>query len=340
MGEEVALFRPSFNAAVKVETRTERLSGDAGYLLLREAMKRTGIIDYLCQRLSDPRDRTRIEHSMAELLRASLAMIAQGWIDQADAARLRDDPLLSIAGSDRRGLGAGGKALASQASFSRLLDRLAGKDNAAIIDAAPLRLAATRIRSANRSHLPRLCTIDIDGLPLPAHGHQAGSAFNGHVGARIHYPLIASCAESGDMLAALLREGNAGPAKQAAQWIPKLVSQAQGQLARKIQVRLDAGFTDGKTLAALDEHGIDYVGRQTLLSLRLLAYQLMHVLRCLLERATKTGWSLRRLRERILKSAARVQGKARELVVILERRAAKAWRKLLPTLERLKAAPG
>jgi len=35
MGGTLLLFRPSFNASVRVETRTVRLSGDAGFLVLR-----------------------------------------------------------------------------------------------------------------------------------------------------------------------------------------------------------------------------------------------------------------------------------------------------------------
>jgi len=460
MGETLSLFQPSFNASVHVETRTERLSGDAGFLLLREVLDGSGIIDELVGRLHDPRCPERVEHSLPELLRAAVAMIAQGWGDQGDAARLRDEPLLALAGSDRRGVAAAGKALASQASFSRLLDLLARPQNAAVLDTAPMRLAGRRLQAAHRRRRQRVMTIDVDGLPLAVHGEQPGSAFNGHVGARIHYPLIASCAESGDMLAGLLRPGNAAPAAEAAVWIPRVVAQAHRHLAQQVRVRLDAGFTDGATLAALEAEGIGYLGRlrenaalsrlfdphrtrgpgrpaayprewveestyqagswpaprrvvmviqehpaelfrrvffivtnlpaerytgeqilalyrrrgkaeghmgelkdvigtslpctsrgrasaatvlarsQALLSLRLLAYELLHTLRAQLAAATGDGWSLRRLRERVLKAAARLQRHARRLHVILERRAARLWRLLLRQQARWRLAPG
>ena len=38
MSETLSLFQPSFNRSVRVETRTERLSGGAGFLLLRASM--------------------------------------------------------------------------------------------------------------------------------------------------------------------------------------------------------------------------------------------------------------------------------------------------------------
>ena len=458
MGETLSLFQPSFNASVRVETRTERLSGDAGFLLLREVLDDTGLIDHLAGELHDPRCPERVVHSLPELLRAAVAMIAQGWGDQGDAQRLRDDPVLALAGSDRRGVAAAGKALASQSTFSRLLDLLAQPGNREVIDAAALELAARRRAAAGRTPAP-VMTVDVDGLPLAAHGEQPGSDYNGHVGARIHYPLIASCAETGDMLAGLLRLGNAAPGAQAAGWIPSLVETLRRRgLARQVCCRLDAGFTDGATLEALEQAGIGYLGRlrdnaaldrhfdphrrrgpgrpaerprewteetvyaagswprkrrvvmviqehpaelfrrcfyivtnlpaathsgaqvlalyrrrgkaeghmgelkdtigtslpctsrgrasdaevfaraQALLSLRLLAYELLHVLRAQMEAATGRGWSLRRLRERVLKAAARVQRHARRLHVILERRGARLWRQLLRRRHRWRLA--
>jgi hypothetical protein len=79
--------------------------------------------------LEDPRDPRRITHSLPALLRASVAMIAQGWGDQSDAARLHDDPVLAIAANDRSGVGAAADALASQATFSRCLDLLSREKN-------------------------------------------------------------------------------------------------------------------------------------------------------------------------------------------------------------------
>ena len=55
MGETLSLFGPSFNGSVRVETRSEHLSGDAGFLLLREVLDDTGFIDHLVGRLHDPR---------------------------------------------------------------------------------------------------------------------------------------------------------------------------------------------------------------------------------------------------------------------------------------------
>lgn len=79
---------------------------------------------------------------------------------------------------------------------------------------------------------------------------------------------------------------------------------------------------------------------QARLALRLLAYGLVHVPRAHMEATTRQSWSLRGVRGRLLKAAARVQRHARRLVVILERRAAAQCRALLKRLTRLMLEPG
>lgn len=168
-------------------------------------------------------------------------MVVQGVGNHSDVERLRADPLLAITSSPARGQAAAGQALASQPTLARLLDILAGADNQVIIDGAAMQLAGQRLRAANHGRRRRRITIDIDGLPLLAHGEQPGSAYNGHVGERVYDPLVAPCAETGDLLGARLTE---------------LVAAARSHLAETVQVRLGAGFCDGATLDALDAEGV------------------------------------------------------------------------------------
>ncbi len=63
-----------------------------------------------------------------------------------------------------------------------------------------------------------------------------------------------------------------------------------------------------------------------------------HAGRCLLEAATKEGWSLRRFRERVLRAAARVIVSGRRLTMIIGEAFAKSWQRLWPQLERLRYA--
>ena len=69
-----------------------RLSSDGGVLALREVERRLGIADRLAACLDDPRNPEGIRHSLAEIIRFRLLMMAAGYEDGNDAATLRQDP--------------------------------------------------------------------------------------------------------------------------------------------------------------------------------------------------------------------------------------------------------
>ena len=52
---EILQIRPSFNRSLRLETRCEWLSADTGALVQREMMDRSGLIDWLTERLHDAR---------------------------------------------------------------------------------------------------------------------------------------------------------------------------------------------------------------------------------------------------------------------------------------------
>src|SRR6185503_1050436 len=91
------------------------LSSDGGVLALREVEKRLRIADRLAACIDDPRAPDQITHTLADIIRFRLLMIADG----NDASRLRRDPLFKMAldraPSDRE--------LCSQPTLSRLENR-------------------------------------------------------------------------------------------------------------------------------------------------------------------------------------------------------------------------
>ena len=68
--------------------------------------------------------------------------------------------------------------------------------------------------------------------------------------------------------------------------------------------------------------------------LNLLAYEVVHAGRCLMEAATGDGWSLRRMRERVLKAAARVLMHGRRVTMVVAETAAAYWNLLWLALEK------
>ncbi|BDA87240.1 hypothetical protein Sa4125_47820 (plasmid) [Aureimonas sp. SA4125] len=64
------------------------LSSDGGLLLLREAEQRLKVADRLALCVCDPRDPTLITHSLADIIRFRMLMIAAGYEDGNDASAL------------------------------------------------------------------------------------------------------------------------------------------------------------------------------------------------------------------------------------------------------------
>jgi hypothetical protein len=477
------LFGLEFNGSLRVEARPERLTSEAGAVVLREVLERLGLVGWLTRRLHDPRDPALITHPLAELLRTALLLLGQGWRDQDDADTLRADAVLRLAVSDRRGIGplapspAGAgppppknpavpAGLASQPTLSRLMRLLSTPANRRVLRDALLEGAARRIRGGRRGHRFRYLTIDVDSLPIEVHGHQPGSEHHGHYHARIYHPLIASIAETGDLIDAQLREGNVHTATGSVEFLEPLLDRVERDLCQVAAVRMDAGFPEETLLHALEARGTPYVARvrnnavldrmaapwlkrpvgrppaeprtwfheqtyrattwsrarrvvlvvlerpdelflhhfwlitnwtadqmdgaallamyrqrgtaeghmgelmdvlapalssaprpkghyrgteptqrvapgdafaqnEVRLLLNVLAYQLVHATRVLVETATHEGWSLRRVRERVLRVAARVLVHGRRATLVLGETAARLWRILWPRMAAL-----
>lgn len=78
---------------------------------------------------------------------------------------------------------------------------LAKEENREVLHRALVRQTSRRLRAQQpRGEKLKQVTVDVDGLPVEVHGHQEGSAYNGHYGVRMYHPIVASLAETGDLL--------------------------------------------------------------------------------------------------------------------------------------------
>ena len=73
------------------------LSSDAGLLTLREVVLRLDVAERLVAGIDDPRDPARTVHSVADILRFRMLLIAAGYKDGIDANSLRVDPVFDLA---------------------------------------------------------------------------------------------------------------------------------------------------------------------------------------------------------------------------------------------------
>jgi hypothetical protein len=267
MGEvQGTLFPLEFNHSLKLRSTPEGLTADAGAVLLREVGERLGLWKLLEEALADSRDPELITHPFGELLRTAVLLAAQGWSSQRDVDFLRLDPAFRLAVSKRRGEspllarrhGREPEGLASQPTLSRLMAALSESENRKALVEVLCAWAAHRA-GLSREFPREEITVDLDSLPTEVHGHQPGSAYNGHYRCCCFHPLVVSW-EFGDFLGGMLREGNVHTSTDALEFILPYLGWAAG-FAKRVWLRMDAGFPSEPFLSALEKQGHRYVAR-------------------------------------------------------------------------------
>jgi hypothetical protein len=222
MGEGQGWFwEPTFNRSIKVRKSDQRLSGDAGLLLIREADHRLSLTADLAASMHDPRDAQKTRYTLVELLRQRIYALVQGHRAQDDQDRLAHDVAMKMATWDRPGRRVAHERLASQPTHSRLVDALAAaKASRQALRNALATCVLRHQRAAGGDHAVRQGTLDLDSFPIVLHGEQIGGAYNGYYLDRIYHPLVASFAAGGDydsprlgdgFVHAILRQGRACP---------------------------------------------------------------------------------------------------------------------------------
>ena len=88
-------------------------------------------------------------------------------------------------------------------------------------------LALCRLWMSNQRRRRKRLMIDVDGLPVQVHGQQPGSEYHGYYQQRMYHALVASCAESGDLIDGTLRVGAAGSADGALPFIHSVVERCR-----------------------------------------------------------------------------------------------------------------
>lgn len=275
MGEgKKPFFEPSFNRAIKVRGGDDRLTSDAGTLLLREADQRLDLTQSLAAKLYDRRKPEKIRYQMVELLRERLYALAQGYDAQDDLDELAHDPALRLAVWDRRGPHLQQERLGSQPTQSRLLAALGNyKPNTEALRETLADWPARHLRAAGKDRAARHITVDIDSFPIQAYGQQAGAKHNGYYGEVVFHPLVASFSVGGDydgfqnglrlgqgFIHAVLRAGNVHTANGGNRFFLETARKAK-QLGYVAELRFDAGFASGTILDRLTDENIHFLAR-------------------------------------------------------------------------------
>jgi hypothetical protein len=275
MGESQArLFEPEFNRSVKVCTSDDRLTSDAGLLLVREADHRLGLTEHLVGRMVDHRRQDRIRYELVELFRERLYALALGYSAQDDADRLAHDPAMKLAAWNRPGQQPLEERLASQPTQSRLLDMLTRNNaNRAALRDGLAECCVRHLRAGGGDTAARRVTLDIDSFPITVYGRRPGAAYNGHYGETVYHPLVASYSVAGDYDAmrdghrlgngfvhVILRQGQVHTAQGVRRFLQETLRLAK-PLGYVCDVRLDAGYIQGSVTDELTEENVRFLGR-------------------------------------------------------------------------------
>jgi hypothetical protein len=217
---------------VEITTSTGLLSADAGLLPIRQLDERLGFTARLAAALDDPRDPTRIEHSVAEMLRARLYGILAGYEDQNDHDLLRTDPVFQLVAGRSPG-----DALASQPTLSRFENAVSIKSLKRLRDVLIDQFIASFATP------PRHLLFDLDAVDDPTHGHQQLTLFHGYYEQYQYFPLIITCEQNDAIVMASLRHGTAHAALGADDDLEYLVGRLRAVWPNvQIEARGDAGF--------------------------------------------------------------------------------------------------
>ena len=225
-------------------------SSDAGLTLLREVERRADLAGVVARCLPDPREPVKVRHSLEDIIRFRIMMIAAGYEDGNDAADLRDDPAFKLALERDPETGA---ALCSQPTISRM-ENLA--DRRALI-----RMAHEMVRfyCASFARAPRQIVLDIDDTFDTVHGHQQLRLFNAYYDEYGFQPIVVFDGE-GRLVGALLRPARRPTGKEAAAHIRRLIRAIRRHWpTTQILLRADSHYGTPDVLDLCDSLGLRYV---------------------------------------------------------------------------------
>lgn len=281
------------------------MSSDAGLTLLRQVERGADLAGLVASCLTDPREPGKVRHSLEDIIRFRIMMIAAGYEDGNDAAELRDDPSFKLALEQGPETGA---TLCSQPTISRM-ENLANTR-------ALTRMGHEMVRfyCASFARLPRQIVLDIDDTFDAVHGHQQLRLFNAYYDEYGFQPIVVFDGD-GRLVGALLRPARRPAGRECAAHIRRLIRAIRRHWpTTEILLRADSHYGTPEVLDLCDRLGLRYV-----LGLAKNARLREHVQALeasTADRYARKGASLRRFKT--FSYAARSWSKARRVIARVE----------------------
>ncbi len=223
----------------------DSISSNGGSLLLREVDRRMGLTMAVARALGDQRQRGKVRHDVATMVRQRVHAIALGYEDLNDHDALRDDPVVQTA-CERDEL------LASSSTLCRFEQRAERQWSIAIHRELLEQFIASFARP------PEELVLDFDATDDPVHGRQPGRFFHGYYDGYCFLPLYVFCGQQ--LLVAYLRPSNIDASKHAWSILSLLVKRLrQAWPGVRIVFRGDSGFCRHRMLDWCDRNDVRYI---------------------------------------------------------------------------------
>ena len=255
---------PIAGKAVHVAFDGGRLTSDAGVLVLAEIERRLGIAERLARCLADPRSPERVHHTLAEMIRFRVLLIAAGYPDANDCDALRADPAFKMAVGRPPESGAD---LCSQPTMCRL-ENLPGATALKRMMAAMVELFCDSFEE-----VPRRIVLDIDDTEDRVHGRQELALFHAHYDGRCFLPIHVYEAITGKPVAVILRPGKTPDGAEVALVLRHVIRRIRARWPKvDILVRGDSHYGRPEAMSWCERNRVGYVfglaGNKVLLSAR------------------------------------------------------------------------
>ena len=228
-----------------------RLTSDGGLPWLSEADSALALCDTLAACIPDWRQR-RGQHDLVTLVRQRVYQIACGYADQDDATTLRHDPLFKLVCGR---LPESGAPLASQPTLSRLENAIDRHTNERLAAA----LVARYLQRRGQAGAPAQILLDLDGTDDPVHGQQEGGAYHGYYRQHMYHPLLLFDGDTGQLITAVLRPGNAHASRFVVLVLRRLLRALRCVWPDvAVRIRADSGFAAPRLYRWCEQAGVGY----------------------------------------------------------------------------------
>ena len=233
-------------AAIETTFDEDNLVANAGLLAPGALAQKLGVAELIDDRLVLPVDAAGRANGGTKAMTVIGAMLAGGD---------------SIADVDVLRAGAGGELFDQGRAPSTIGTWLRGFIWASVrmLDAVSRQVLARAWQAGLGPDLDADLTIDLDSTICRTYGTAKQGARFGYTGVRGYHPLLATLAQTGEVLHSRMRGGNAGASRGAGTFVRETVGRIRGAGATgQLTARADSAFYSRAFIAACQDHGVKF----------------------------------------------------------------------------------